>query len=127
MKKIVAIVTCLVAIAIALYAMYDFLVVELDELSAGEFLAEYPSPNNAYRAKAYLLDEGGATVRAAIRVAIDDGNKAKTIYWNYDESTAHIHWLDTETIEINGHQLNIFKDTYHWKKDADWESNRGKY
>ncbi|MGO4887305.1 DUF5412 family protein [Anaerobacillus sp. MEB173] len=107
--------------------IYDFLNVELDELSEGEFLTEYPSPNNEYMAKAYLIDEGGATVRAAIRVEIDFGNEIKTIYWNYDESTVNIKWLDNETIEINDHKLNIFNDTYHWKKDPNWEKTRGEY
>lgn len=36
MKKLFTIVTCLLAIGIAVYAMYDFLVVELNELSTGE-------------------------------------------------------------------------------------------
>jgi hypothetical protein len=60
-------------------------------------------------------------------VEIDFGNEVKTIYWNYDESTVNIKWLDNETIEINDHKLNIFNDTYHWKKDPNWEENRGKY
>ncbi|SOC06369.1 hypothetical protein SAMN05880501_104261 [Ureibacillus xyleni] len=109
------------------YKVYDFLNVELDELSKGEFLSEHPSPNNDYVAKAFVIDEGGATVRAAIRVEIDYGDKTKTIYWNYDESTVNIRWVDNETIVINDHPLHIFNDTYHWKKDPKWEENRGRY
>ncbi|QDP99627.1 hypothetical protein FOH38_03095 [Lysinibacillus fusiformis] len=121
MKKWVIVIVIIFIIGIPIY---DFLNVELDELSVGKFLSEYPSPNNDYTAKAYLIDEGGATVRAAIRVEIDFENEIKTIYWNYDESTVNIKWLDDETIEINNHKLNIFYDTYHWKKDSNWEGNR---
>ena len=32
-----------------------------------------------------------------------------------------------ENPEFNDHKLNIFNDTYHWKKDPNWEENRGKY
>ncbi|MDN4494469.1 DUF5412 family protein [Ureibacillus aquaedulcis] len=116
-----------IIIGLPLYAICDFLVVELDELSEGRFLSEHPSPKNDYIARAFLIDEGGATVRAAIRVEIDFGNETKTIYWNYDESTVNIRWLDNEIIEINDHRLNIFKDTYHWKRDPNWEENRGRY
>ena len=28
----------------------------------------------------------------------------------------YLHFPDNETIEINDHKLNIFNDTYHWKK-----------
>lgn len=124
MKKWVIVLAIIFIIGIPIY---DFLNVELDELSVGEFLSEHPSPNNDYIASAYLIDEGGATVRAAIRVEINFGNKIKTIYWNYDESTVNIKWLDKESIEINDHKLNIFNDTYHWKRDSNWEENRGKY
>lgn len=127
MKKWIIVLAIIFIIGIPIYVVYDFIDVELDELSEGEFLSEHPSPNHDYTAKAYLIDEGGATVRAAIRVEIDFGNEIKTIYWNYDESTVNIKWLDNETIEINDHKLNIFDDTYHWKKDPDWEENRGKY
>jgi hypothetical protein len=117
----------LALLSIMVIPIYDILHVDLDELSEGEFLSKHPSPNRDYTAKAYLIDEGGATVRAAIRVEIDDGNEANTIYWNYDESTVNISWLDNETIHINDHTLNIFHDTYHWKKDPDWQENRGKH
>lgn len=127
MKKWFIALVLLLIIGIPIYIVYDFLNVELDELPKGELLSDHSSPNHDYIAKAYLIDEGGATVRAAIRVEIDFGNEIKTVYWNYDESTVNIKWLDNETIEINDHQLNIFNDNYHWKKDPDWEENRGKY
>lgn len=126
MKKIIFLFLC-TALALLAFFIYDFLIVELNELPEGVFLSKYPSPNNKFIARAYLLDEGGATVRTAIRVEIDNGNEIKTIYWNYDESTVNILWLDNKTIMINGHQLNIFVDTYQWKKDPEWENNRGKY
>lgn len=129
MKKWLIILSSVFIIAILTIGalVYDFLNVELDELSKGEFLSEHPSPYNELIARAYVIDEGGATVRAAIRAEIDFGDEIKTIYWNYDESTAKISWIDGETININDHELNIFNDTYHWKKDTDWERNRGKY
>lgn len=127
MKKWFIALAILSIIGIPICILYGFINVELDELPKGELLSEHPSPNHDYTAKAYLIDEGGATVRAAIRVEIAIESDLKTIYWNYDESTVNIKWLDNETIEINDHKLNIFKDTYHWKKDPAWEENRGKY
>lgn len=124
MKKWIIVVSVLFILGVT---VYDFLNVELDEVSEGKFLSEHPSPNNKYKARAYLIDEGGATVRAATRVEIDYGSESKTIYWNYDESTVNIKWLDNKTIEINDHKLNIFHDTYHWKKDPEWDENRGEY
>ncbi|MFC0187244.1 DUF5412 family protein [Fictibacillus aquaticus] len=107
--------------------LFDVTNVKLDELPKGKFLSEHSSPFNDNVAKAYLIDDGGATVRASIRVEVGDGSEAETIYWNYDESSVNIKWLDKETIEINGHILNIYDETYHWKDDPDWEKNRGKY
>jgi hypothetical protein len=68
LKKWVIRLAIIFIIGIPIYAIYDFLDVELDELSEGEFLSKYLSPNHDYTARAYLIDEGGATVRSAIRV-----------------------------------------------------------
>ena len=127
MKKCAIVLAIISIVAIPIYAIYDFLVVDLDEIPEGEFLSEYPSPNEEYIARAYLIDNGGATVRTAIRVEIKYGNEVKAIYWNYDEHTINLKWLDNKTVEINEHQLNIIKDTYNWKVDPRWEENRGKY
>lgn len=121
MKKWVIVLAIIFLIGIPSFATYDFLVVELDELPEGEFLSEYLSTNGDFTARAYLID------RAAIRVEIDFGNEVKTIYWSYDEHTVKIKWLNNETVDINNHQLNIFKDTYNWKEDPRWEDRRGRY
>lgn len=92
MKKGIVVFILLFIIGIPIYIIYDFIEVELDELPKGGLLSEHSSPNHDYIAKAYLIDEGGATVRAAIRVEIDFENDLKTIYWNYDESTVNIKW-----------------------------------
>lgn len=126
-KKWAIFLAIILFMALPIYAIYDFLAVDLDELPEGEFLSEYPSPNGDYTARAFLIDNGGATVRTAIHVEIDFGNKVKTIYWSYDESTINLKWLNNNIVEINDHQLNIFKDIYNWKKDPEWEKNRGKY
>ncbi|WP_062106792.1 DUF5412 family protein [Bacillus niameyensis] len=37
-------------------------------------------------------------------------------YWNYREETANIHWLDHETVEINGHILVIPHDKFDYRR-----------
>ena len=121
MKKWAIILTiCFVIV----FFIYDYINLDLDSLDEGELISEHPSHQNEYVARAYLLDEGGPTTRAAIRVEIDYGKETRTIYWKYHEHRAKIDWLDNDTVEINGHKLNIFNDTYNWKKDPYWEEHR---
>ncbi|UDK97001.1 hypothetical protein EYB33_12095 [Lysinibacillus sphaericus] len=126
-KKWLLFSTLLFILLVSTYGIYDFLDVDLDELPEGELLSEHPSPSGDYIARAFLIDQGGATVRTALRVEIDYGHKTKTIYWCYDENKVNLKWLGKNTIEINNHKLDIFKDTYNWKEDPDWENKRGEY
>lgn len=49
----------------------DLVSVQLHELNgSGAFMQEFSSLNNEYVARSYLIDDGGATVRAQVRVGI---------------------------------------------------------
>ncbi|WP_035179159.1 DUF5412 family protein [Alkalihalobacterium bogoriense] len=81
------------------------------------------SPDGTFTANVYLVN-AHSTVKYSLAVGIDSNNEKfpelndKIIYWHYPESEYDVEWLDDETIIINGTHLNIFKDTYHWRKDG---------
>ncbi|UOE62478.1 hypothetical protein HPB58_09995 [Priestia filamentosa] len=103
------------------------LTTHLDELDGrGRFITDVRSPTKEYTAVAYLIDDGGATVGAQLRIGITSYRLAerdfddKTIYW--DKDTPHmedpqIKWIDRHTVEVNGVKIDIYdKDTYYnWK------------
>lgn len=112
----------------ALLLINDRVNVGLEDLQGkGEVIESITSPDENYTANVYLINEGGATTRFQIRVAIYSNNNDtayektfddNTIYWEYGtgEKTT-VFWVDKETIKINDVTLNIFNDTYNWKKD----------
>jgi len=84
-------------------------------LPEGEYLESLDSPNGEYTLKSYRYS-GGATMDWSLRVEVVNNNTKKeyNIYWAYHEREAEMNWIDEETIIINGVQLNIHKDYYHW-------------
>jgi hypothetical protein len=106
---------------------FFFAVGNLQYVPKGEFLKEEISPTNLYTARVFR-SSGGATTGFAIRVEIVFekeksifGKKTKNIYWNYHEEDANIKWIDSETVKINNHQLNVITDTYDYRKDPNWK------
>lgn len=84
----------------------------------GEFLTENISPNGKYTLKAYVTN-GGATTSYSVRgelVFNEKKNKTKNIYWDYREERAEIAWRDNQTVVINGHELDVRKDKYDYRR-----------
>lgn len=91
----------------------------MNRLPTGDFLTEESSPDGKYTLKAYLSD-GGATTSYAIRgeLVFNDGKKKKkNIYWNYREETVDISWINNSTVVINGHELEVSKDKYDFRRE----------
>ncbi|MEK4229637.1 DUF5412 domain-containing protein [Solibacillus sp. FSL H8-0538] len=102
-----------VLIAFAIYQLFF----DMDSLPTGEYLTEETSLDGTYTLKAYVIN-GGATVSYAMRgelVFNKMGKKTKNIYWNYREKTAAITWLDNDTVEINGHTLDVPRDRFDFR------------
>ncbi len=118
-KKILIVFACLVLLAVG--ALYYFFY-SLDSISfdsVQEPIGTYDSPNRDYTLKTYRVN-GGATVDFAVRGRVQfnkENNREKTIYWDYHKYDATVQWLDNKTVVINGHTLNVLKDTYDWRHD----------
>ncbi|MGZ9583714.1 DUF5412 domain-containing protein [Paenibacillus marinisediminis] len=95
------------------WAFYD-----INRLTGGEIIAQSTSPNGTYTVKAYL-NSGGATTGFSVRGQLfinKSSNKPKNIYWQYREQTADINWLDDDTVNINGHVLDLPNDVYDYRR-----------
>ena len=119
MKKKALIIGIVVLLAISLlgygiyWAFYD-----IQRIEGQEVLKAVASPNDTYTVTAYL-NGGGATTDFAVlcRVKTNSTGKVKNIYWQNHCSDADITWLDEETVQINGVELNVKKDTYDYRHD----------
>ncbi len=105
----------LVFISYGIYwAFYD-----MNRLPKGELITKVVSPKGEYTLEAYLVN-GGSTVSYSIRgeLKYNSINKnPKTIYWSYRESEAIVEWKDEDTVEINGHTLDVKKEVYDWRRE----------
>ncbi|MFD4707934.1 DUF5412 domain-containing protein [Gottfriedia sp. NPDC058432] len=89
---------------------------DMNRLPKGEYLTEEESPNGNYTLKAYVTS-GGATTENTVRgeLVFNKEKKSKTVYWNYRESAADIEWIDSDTVVINGHTLNVPDDKFDFR------------
>ncbi|MGE7978928.1 DUF5412 domain-containing protein [Psychrobacillus sp. NPDC093200] len=106
----------LLFIALVGYGVY-WAFFDMNRLPTGEYLTEEISPDGKYTLKAYVTN-GGATTAYSVRgelVLNDKDNKTKNIYWNNREDTATISWIDNNTVEINGHTLDVKRDKFDFR------------
>ena len=106
----------LLFIALIGYGVYSFFF-DMNSLPTGEYLIEETSPDGKYTLKAYVTN-GGATTSYAVRGELifnESNKKTKNIYWNNREDTATITWTDDDTVEINGHLLDVPNDTFDFR------------
>lgn len=85
---------------------------DVNRLPTGEYLTE-----ETYTLKAYLSN-GGATTSYSIRGELVFNNlkgKTKNIYWNNREESASIKWLDSDTVNINGHSLDVPDEKFDFR------------
>lgn len=108
----ITLVACLIGYGVY-WAFYD-----INRLTGGEIIAQMTSPNGTYTVKAYR-NSGGATTDFTVRGQLifnKSSKKPKNIYWNYREDTANISWIDDDTVNINGHILNLPNDKYDFRR-----------
>lgn len=90
---------------------------DMNRLPKGEYLTEKASPDGRYTLKAYRTN-GGATTSYSVRGELifnESNEETKNIYWNEREDTANITWTDNETVEINGHSLDVPDDKFDFR------------
>lgn len=119
MKRTLSIIciVLLVVISILGYGIY-WAFYDIQRLEGQEVIQEVSSPNDTYTITAYL-NNGGATTGYAVLCSVKNNStgKEKNIYWQYSCTKADIVWLDEETVQINGVELNVKKDTYDYRHD----------
>ncbi|WP_025786146.1 DUF5412 domain-containing protein [Sporosarcina sp. D27] len=107
----------LLIVALVGYGVY-WAFFDMKRLPEGEFLTEERSPNGEYTVKAYVTN-GGATTPYSVRgelVFNEKKNKTKNIYWDSREEKAEIAWKGNHTVVINGHELDVRKDKYDFRR-----------
>lgn len=106
----------LLFIALIGYGVY-WAFFDMKRLPTGEYLAEETSVDGKYTVKTYVTN-GGATTPYAVRgelVYNKSNKKPKNIYWNNRENDATITWTDNDTVEVNGHSLDVPNDKFDFR------------
>ena len=82
-----------------------------------DIISVLDSPDGNYEIVVYR-NNGGATVNYTLLCAIRSTTtgKEKNIYWEYPYQEPVIQWDSKYVVIINGHKLNIKKDTYDYRR-----------
>lgn len=88
-----------------------------------EILETVVSPDGNKSIVVYL-ENCGATIDWIITADLcNSNNNCKEIYNCYRDRDSKVYWIDNENIFINNKKLNVYKDSYNWKKDKNFENN----
>ena len=119
MKKILSIIGIVLLLITTMmgYSIY-WAFYDIQRLEGQEIIQEVSSPNGTYTLTAYL-NNGGATTDYAVLCSVrtNERNNERNIYWQYRCEKADIVWIDEQTVQINGMELNVKKDTYDYRHD----------
>lgn len=113
---IIAVSILLIVFALILYGIY-WAFFDIQRIDGQEIITTSDSPDSTYTVTAYL-NNGGATTDYAVLCAVKNNKtgKERNIYWNYHCSTADIQWIDDKTVNINGIELDVTKDSYDYRR-----------
>jgi hypothetical protein len=117
MKKIIKLILVFVCILLVLGFGIYWMFFDIQRIDGQQEIGSYTSPKGTYTVTAYLNDSGATTDYAVLCSAEnkDDGKK-KNIYWQRDCNYADIVWIDDDTVNINGVELNVKNDTYDYRR-----------
>jgi hypothetical protein len=90
-----------------------------EKIEPGEFISEETSPGGSYTVKTYL-NNAGATVDYAVLGVLyfnKEDKDSKNIYWQYEETYGKINWLDDDTVNVNGIEINVPDEKYDYRHD----------
>ena len=115
-KNIIIISSILFVAALIIFYSTNWAFYNIQRLKGQEYITELTSPDESYTVTTYL-NNGGATTDYAVLGTLKNNknNKTKNIYWQYHCEKADIEWLDNETVEINGKELNVKDDIYDYR------------
>lgn len=92
--------------------------ISMDKLPIGSFQESYDSPNNRYTINSYICNNDTLTDWAARCELVDNLNgNIKNIYWDYKIKIIDIKWVNSTTVSINGHLINVEKEVYDWREE----------
>lgn len=113
-KYKILIIAIIIVVLIACVIYHFFY--NMNFLPKGEPLESIELPTNDYIINSYIVRNSLSADAIRVELINNKTSKRKNIYWGYPESTANIKWINEDTVEINGHILNIHNDRYDWRK-----------
>ena len=103
-----------IGITVTLFLVWYFFF-DMDNLPKGELAASSVSPGGEYAVNLYLCG-GNATTADSVRGEVVFQEKARNIYWQYEEYKCDVRWESDTVVNINGISLDVRTDTYDWRR-----------
>ena len=107
-------ITCL---CMAAAYLIFFLFFDISHFTGHDLIKTVDSPDGKYEIVVYR-NNGGATVDYALLCSVRStaNGKEKNIYWDYPYQEPVIQWENNNVVVINGHSLDVKKDTYDYRR-----------
>ena len=86
----------------------------MENLHEGNLKNTYYSRDGKYTLNSYLYSPG-ALVNFSLRVEVvnNDTKKKRNIYWNFDEDSDNIEWIEESVVIINGQKIDLENGWYN--------------
>jgi len=117
----VKLIILLIGIVIFFFSLTGYIVYwtffDINRIPKQLMIEEKTSPNGTYTVKAYLSDMGATTSYSIVAELIfnKENRKAKNIYFKNKQNSVEINWIDNDTVEINGIELDVPYEVYDYR------------
>ncbi|WP_400163970.1 DUF5412 family protein [Brevibacillus sp. TJ4] len=104
--------------SVVAYGIY-WMFYDMNRIPKSVMIEEKSSPNGFYTVRAYLSDAGATTSYSVVAELIfnTEHNKPKNIYFQNNQHSVEMHWVDNDTVVINGVELNVPDAVYDYRRE----------
>jgi len=109
----------LIVIALMMYGVY-LAFFDIQSIEGQEVLREVLSPDGSNTLIVYLNNSGATTDYAVLCAVKNNQNgRRRNVYWQYHCTDANVRWVDDDTVAINGRELDVWKDSYDYRREEE--------
>lgn len=81
----------------------------IEDLPTGKLIERVDSPDGKCAVSVYYVENA---LGSAVRCSVDNGEGEKNIYWNTEDSSASVRFIDNKNVVINDVTLNVENGSY---------------
>ncbi len=121
LNSIIVVLTLVVTITNLVFTIINNFDADIEELPEGELIQSVSSKDETRTVNIYKVEipSLGTGIRGELVSTASGTTIKRNIYWEVNQSSVTVIWIDDKNIKIGEQTLNVLYDTYDCRKEID--------